>query len=62
MILSTVSLIFFVVDPVLGVITALVLPSVMALDVDNSHSYLLAYVLFASAILFLRNLISSRME
>lgn len=54
MILVFVSLIFYVVDPMLGVIVALVLPSALALDTTGEYSSALVSIIFAVAMYFIR--------
>lgn len=56
MIVLTLALIFWIVDPMLGVIMALCLPSVMALDTDGSYASVLVAVMLAIALYFFKRL------
>lgn len=54
MIALFVSVIFYVVDPYLGIILALTLPSVIGSDMSGTNADLLVSLLWASAMLFVR--------
>jgi hypothetical protein len=56
MITPIVSLIFYIVDPVLGVILALVLPYALALDdpMNNDYGHTLVTIIFAVTVFFVR--------
>jgi len=48
------ALIFYVVDPVLGVVVALVTPSVIALDNNGDYAEVIVVVIFSLAVYFVR--------
>lgn len=48
--------IFFVIDPILGVIVAVVTPSLIALDYTNEFIELGAIVIFYGAMFFMRQM------
>lgn len=54
MIAAIVALIFYVVDPMLGVIMALILPSIVAMDTEGNYAEALLVVFFAVALFFVR--------
>lgn len=54
MIVAVLSLIFYVVDPMLGVVLALVLPSVVVLDTTGDYSEVVIVVILAVALYFVR--------
>jgi|GEM_PF-4779130 len=57
MILPIVSLIFYIVDPVLGVIVALILPYALSLDDTSTagdYSYTIVAIIFSLVAFFLR--------
>jgi hypothetical protein len=54
MITAFVALLFYIVDPLLGIVLALVLPSVLALDTDGSYGQSLLVLLLAVAVYFVR--------
>jgi uncharacterized membrane protein YqaE (UPF0057 family) len=53
-IVAVLSLIFYVVDPMLGVVLALVLPSVVVLDTTGDYSEVVIVVILAVALYFVR--------
>lgn len=54
MITGFIALIFYVIDPILGVILALVLPSIIALDSTGEYGQALVTIIFAVALYFVR--------
>lgn len=54
MITVIVSLIFYMADPMLGVIMALVLPIAVSLDTTGEYSYVIASVIFGISAFFIR--------
>lgn len=54
MITVIVSLIFYMADPMLGVIMALVLPLAVSLDTTGEYSYVIAAVIFGVSAFFVR--------
>jgi len=56
MITAFLSVIFWFVDPFLGLIVAVVSPAVIALDSDNSYGHLLAMVLFFAGVYFVKHI------
>jgi len=54
MITLFVALIFYIVDPILGVIMALVLPAALALDTTGEYSSALASIIFGVVVYFVR--------
>jgi len=53
-IVGVISLFFYIADPILGLIMALVLPSILSLDSDGSYGEILAFVLLGIGIYFVR--------
>lgn len=56
MITVIVSLIFYMADPILGVIMALVLPIAVSLDTTGEYSYAVVSVMFAAVSYFVRKI------
>ncbi len=54
MIVLFISLIFYVVDPMLGIIMAVALPSIIALDSTGEYGHALVGVIFGFALYFVR--------
>lgn len=54
MIALFVALIFYIVDPLLGIILALVLPSVVGMDITGEYGNTLLAVVFAVVVYFVR--------
>lgn len=54
MIALFVALIFYIVDPLLGIILALVLPSVVGMDTTGEYGNTLLAVVFAVVVYFVR--------
>ena len=54
MITPVLALIFYAVDPVLGVVIAVVMPSVVAMDSNGDYSEVLLVVFLAVAFFFVR--------
>jgi len=54
MIALFIALIFYIVDPLLGIILAVVLPGVIALDTSGEYGHVLAGVMFAVVVYFIR--------
>ena len=54
MIVLIISLIFYIVDPTLGIILAITLPGAIALDSTGEYRQVLVGVMFAVAVYFVR--------
>ena len=56
------SLIFYVIDPMLGIIVALVLPSAVALDLTGEYQYVFVSVFLILAFYFVRKVGQETLE
>lgn len=56
MIAAIASLIFYIIDPMLGIIVALLAPSIIGLDMDGTYGELLVFLLFAVGAFMVRRL------
>jgi len=54
MIIAILSLFFYIIDPLLGLIMAIVLPSVLALDTTSTYGEILVICLLGVAVHFVR--------
>jgi len=54
MIIAVLSLFFYIIDPLLGLIMAIVLPSVLALDTTSTYGEILVIGLLGVAVYFVR--------
>jgi len=62
MIVPIMSLLFYVIDPFIGIILALVLPVSISLDTNGDYAEIVITFLFASAMAFVRKLSTDREE
>lgn len=56
MIAAVCALVFYMIDPRLGIIVAVLAPGIVGLDTDESYSDLLVFLLFAVGALFVRKM------
>jgi hypothetical protein len=54
------ALLFYIVDPYLGIIVALMAPGIIGLDTDGNYSELLTFLLFVVGVFFVRQMVSDK--
>jgi len=54
MITAVLALVFYIFDKHAGILIAIVMPTVVAMDTDGNYSEVLVLVLFATAMIFVR--------
>lgn len=54
MIVAILSLIFYVIEPMLGLIVAVVMPNILTLDTNGDYAEVIIVIMFALAVHFVR--------